>query len=97
MRPRVPALVRGAIVALVAAAITIRFALFAIDNVASFAAHTQAYRNYVAEFRDIHGAVPSHSTIAPDPRLESPLPHQFVNAAVQWDYRDPTIQVLPNQ
>jgi hypothetical protein len=95
MRPRLPAPARAAVVALLAVVITIRFALFAINNVASFTERTQAYRNYVTEFNDIHGSVPSYTVVAPDPRLQVKLPYQFVNAAVQWHYRDPTIRLTP--
>ena len=95
MRPRLPAPARAAAVALLAAGITIRFALFAMGNVKDFADRTQVYPNYIARFREIHGNVPSNTVVPPDPRLEVKLPYQFVNAAVQWEYRDPTIQITP--
>jgi hypothetical protein len=95
LRPRVPSFARAAIVATLVAGIVVRFALFAMANVASFAERTQVYRHYTAQFREIHGEVPSHTTVAPDTRLEIKLPHRFVNAAVQWEYRDPTIQITP--
>ena len=95
LRPRVPLFARSAILTALVAGITVRFALFAMANVASFAERTQTYRNYTAHFREIHGDVPSHTTVAPDARLDMKLPHQFVNAAVQWEYRDPTIQIAP--
>jgi len=95
LRPRVPSLARSAILTALVAGITVRFALFAMANVASFADRTQTYRNYTAHFREIHGDVPSHTTVAPDARLEIKMPHRFVNAAVQWEYRDPTIQITP--
>ena len=95
LRPRVPALARGATVALIAATIAIRFALFAMANVKDFADRTQVYPSYLARFREIHGDVPSHTVVPPDPRLDVKLPYQFVNAAVQWEYQDPTIQITP--
>jgi len=95
LRPRVPSLARSAVLTALVAGITVRFALFAMANVASFAERTQTYRNYTAHFREIHGDVPSHTTVAPDARLEIKMPHRFVNAAVQWEYRDPTIQITP--
>ena len=95
LRPRLPSLARAAIEAALVAGIAVRFALFAMANVTSFAERSQVYRNYTAQFREIHGDVPSHTTVTPDTRLEIKLPHQFVNAAVQWEYRDPTIQIAP--
>ncbi len=93
--PRAAPLARAAILAALVAGIAVRFALFAMANVTSFAERTQVYRNYTAQFREIHGEVPSHTTVAPDTRLEIKLPHRFVNAAVQWEYRDPTIRITP--
>lgn len=95
LRPRVPSFARAAILAALVVGIAVRFALFAMANVTSFAERSQVYRHYTAQFREIHGEIPSHTTVAPDTRLEIKLPHQFVNAAVQWEYRDPTIQITP--
>jgi hypothetical protein len=53
------------------------------------------YPDYVARFRNIHGNVPNNTVIASDPRLVTTLPYQFINAAVQWEYRDPTIRLTP--
>ena len=92
---RMPGLARATIVAAVVAGITIRFALFAMANVTSFAARTETYRTYIASFREIHGDIPSHTVVPPDPRLDVKLPYRFVNAAVQWEYGDPSIQVTP--
>jgi hypothetical protein len=95
MRTRTPALARATILTLLVAGITVRFALFAMGNVKDFADRTQVYPNYLARFREIHGQVPSHTVVSPDPRLDVSLPYQFANAAVQWEYGDPTIQITP--
>ena len=95
MRPKVPSPARAAILTMLVAGIAVRFALFAMGNVKDFADRTQVYPEYLARFREIHGEVASHAVVPPDPRLDVKLPYQFVNAAVQWEYRDPTIQVTP--
>ena len=77
LRPRVPSLARSAILTALVAGITVRFALFAMANVASFAERTQTYRNYTAHFREIHGDVPSDTTVAPDARLDEAAHYQF--------------------
>jgi hypothetical protein len=87
--------IRTAILTAVVAAITIRFGIFANANVRDFATRTHVYPEYLARFRNIHGNVPSNTVIASDPRLETTLPYQFVNAAVRWEYRDATIQIAP--
>jgi hypothetical protein len=95
MRTRTPAFTRVAILTALVAGITIRFALFAMGNVKDFAERSRVYPNYIARFREIHGNIPSNTVVPRDPRLEVKLPYQFVNAAVQWEYRDPTIQIAP--
>jgi hypothetical protein len=90
---RVTARTREAIVATLAAVIAIRFALFAAANVRDFAERSQVYSDYLGRFREIHGTVPSNTTVVADPPTQ--LPYRFVNAAVQWDYRDPTIRIAP--
>ena len=81
-----------AVTALVAA-IAIRFAVFAAANVRDFTERSQVYSDYLGQFRAIHGTVPSNTTVVADPPTK--LPYQFINAAVQWDYRDPTIRIAP--
>ena len=78
---------------IVIAAVAMRFAIFAASNVRDFAERSQVYPQYLARFREIYGTVPTNTTLPAKPPTK--LPHQFVNAAVQWDYRDPTIHVVP--
>ena len=83
------------ILALLVAAVAIRFAVFANANVRDFAQRTQVYPQYLARFRQIHGDIPSHSVVEPDPEFATKHPYQFANAAVQWEYKDPTISIRP--
>ena len=80
---------------LIVAVIAVRFAVFADSNVRDFATRTQVYPEYLARFRETHGNIPSHSVVDPDPGFATKHPHQFANAAVQWDYKDPTIAIRP--
>jgi hypothetical protein len=84
-----------AVFAMVVAAVAIRFAVFANSNVRDFATRTQVYPEYLAKFRQTHGDLPSYSVVEPDAEFAKLHPHQFANAAVQWAYRDPTIQIRP--
>jgi hypothetical protein len=87
---------RMAIITVVAAAMAGRLALFAASNVSRFADQTEEYRQYITLFKQIHGApLPSHSRVAFDSRLRVEHKHTFLNALVQWEYRDPTIELLP--
>ena len=84
---------RALVVSALVAAIAIRFAVFAAANVRDFTDRSQVYSDYLGQFRAIHGTVPSNTTVVADPPTR--LPYQFLNAAVQWDYRDPTIRIAP--
>jgi hypothetical protein len=81
--------------AVLVAAVAIRFAVFANANVGDFTKRTQVYPQYLARFRQTHGDIPSHSVVEPDTEFAKKHPYQFANAAVQWEYRDPTIQITP--
>jgi hypothetical protein len=78
----------------IGAIIAIRFAVFAQGNVTDFAARSQVYPAFLARFREEHRDLPSHSRVTIEPGAAR-RPYQFVNAAVQWDYRDPTIEIAP--
>jgi hypothetical protein len=93
---RLPRAPRTALVALIAAVITGRFAWFAAANVKRFADRTEEYRRYMTLFRQAHGDLPSHSRVPSDPRLSVEHPYKFLNALVQWEYRDPTIDLFPD-
>jgi len=84
---------RALAVGLLVAAIAVRFAVFAAGNVRDFTERSQVYSDYLGRFRALHGTVPSNTTVVADP--PTTLPHRFINAAVQWDYRDPTIRIVP--
>ena len=86
---------RASAVAMLVAFVAIRFAVFANSNVRDFAMRTQVYPEYLAKFRQTHGELPSHSVVEPDAEFAKLHPHQFANAAVQWEYKDPTIQIKP--
>jgi hypothetical protein len=80
-------------VSMLIAVVAIRFGIFAASNVRDFTDRSHVYPQYLARFRQIYGTLPANATVTADP--PTTLPHQFVNAAVQWDYRDPTIRVAP--
>jgi hypothetical protein len=92
---RIGVTARQTIVALLVVAIAGRFTAFAIRNVNWFAQRTEGYRGYLAEFRHIHGDVPVNARVLPDPRLPGPDTNEFLTAAVRWEYRDPTIELIP--
>jgi hypothetical protein len=80
---------------IVIAVVAIRFGLFAHANVRDFSMRSQVYPEYLARFRQVYGGVPPNTTLTLDARLATKMPYQFVNAAVQWEYKDPTIRLTP--
>jgi hypothetical protein len=86
---------RGVAVGVLMAAVAVRFVAFATANVDDFTRRTDVYRQYAATVKAVHGRVPSHTLLAPDPALGTSVPHRFANALVQWEYRDPTIELTP--
>jgi hypothetical protein len=92
---RLAARPRAAVLALVVGAVAIRFALFAHANVTDFAMRTQVYPEYLARFKRTHGSIPRNTVVEADPSFAAEHPYQFANAAVQWEYRDPTIGIRP--
>src|SRR5438093_11456492 len=93
---RAPRAARIAAVSLVATVMAVRFVVFASANVRSFAARTEEYRRYITHFKETHGALPSGSRVAADD-ADPKLPRRFVEALIQWEYRDPTIQLIRDQ
>ena len=86
---------RQGLLALLVAAIAIRFAIFANSNVRDFATRTQVYSGSLSRLRQLYPTIPSHTVIPADAWLDTTQPYPFVNAAVQWEYRDATIRLAP--
>jgi hypothetical protein len=85
---------RPAATMLLGAALAIRFVVFAIDNVHDFAARTETYRQYGQRFREVHGPLSRYSRVRPDSRLRIDHEPRFVAAMIQWEYKDPTIELI---
>jgi len=92
---RMTSTARHALVGIVVLAITVRFCLFAAEGVERFAARTEVYRQFITEFRQQHPVLPRDSAVAIDKAVADRLHHKFLESAVQWEYRDPTIQLVP--
>ena len=96
---RLPALerhqrLRVATIALLAGAVAVRFMVFAVHNVEDFAARTETYRRGGQLFRQVHGRLPRHSRVQLDSRLQFDHEPRFVTAMIQWEYGDPTIELI---
>jgi hypothetical protein len=83
--------VRLVFAAAVVSILAVRFTMFAVANVNSFAARTDSYRQFVTEFRRSHGSLPHHALVEIDSRESAR--RAFLEAAVRWAYHDPSIVV----
>jgi Dolichyl-phosphate-mannose-protein mannosyltransferase len=86
---------RQAVVGLLVAAIGVRFCLFAAEGVEHFAERTEPYRRFIMDVRARHPQLPRDASVPVDVAIADTLHHRFLQAAVQWDYRDPTIRLVP--
>jgi hypothetical protein len=86
---------RNVLVGLLATAIAVRFCLFAAEGVERFAARTDVYRQFIAEFRQQHPVLPRNSEVPIDKAVADRLHHKFLESAVQWEFKDPTIRLVP--
>ena len=93
LRVGAPKATRVAVVTVVAAALAVRFAVFAAANVKSFARRTEEYRRYGELFTQEHGTLPPYSRVGAGP--DAPRhPARFLKALIQWEYRDPTLELI---
>ena len=85
---------RHAIVIALAVAIGARFAVFAWKGADGFAERTEAYREYLVAFRAAHPS-PAPGTVFPvTAEAVRKTPIGFLEAAVQWEYHDPTLRLV---
>ena len=86
---------RLAFVGVLVVAIAVRFCLFAADGVKSFAERTEPYRRFIADVRQRYPQLPRDAEIPVDKAVADTLHHLFLQDAVRWEYRDPTIRLVP--
>lgn len=86
---------RHVLVGILALAIAVRFCLFAAEGVERFAERTEVYRRFIADFRQQHPVLSRDSEVPIDKAVADRLHHKFLESAVQWEYRDPTIRLVP--
>ena len=94
LRARLRPAPRHTIVGLVSAAVAIRFMVFAVEEVEHFSERTERYRQYLAELRQRHPTLPNDAHVTVEPETEKILPHRFLQAAIQWEYRDPSLRLV---
>ena len=91
---RVPDRPRIAIIAIVTAAITIRFMVFASEAVENFAARTEMWRGFGQAIRTEYPQVAPGGEVVLSRALAEKHGRLYLEALVRWEYRDPTIRVV---
>ena len=85
---------RIAIVSLAAAAITVRFALFASEAVENFAQRTEMWRVMGSEFRAQYPNLLRGGEVVIDTELAEKHGRLYLEALVRWELQDPSIEVV---
>lgn len=91
MRGRWQRAARVAVLSVLIAFTAIRFGNFARRGVADITARMEAYRTFLTDLRQKHPTLNNLAVIPVDARTEKDMPLRFLEAAVQWEYRNPTI------
>ena len=84
---------RMAVIALLIAALTIRFAVFASEGVTNFSKRTSVYRHFAQMLHQTTPALAPNSVVFISAREEALMKHRYLEGLVRWEYRDPTLQV----
>jgi hypothetical protein len=91
---RVSATVRQVAMVLLVAGLAIRFGVFASKGVADQAERAEQYRTFLTALRQAHPQVADGTVIPIDPATERRMALRFLEAAVQWEYKNPTIRLV---
>ena len=91
---RLPDVARVGVVAVLVAAITIRFMVFASEAVENFAARTELWRGFGHALRAEYPQGPVGGEVAIPRALADKHGWLYLEALVRWEFRDPTIQVV---
>jgi hypothetical protein len=91
---RVTAAVRQAAIVLLVAGLAIRFSVFASKAVSDQVERAETYRTFLAEFRRAHPDVKDGDVFHIDAKTERVMALRFLEAAVQWEYKNPTLRLV---
>ena len=93
LRPRWSTVARTTLLAVLIAFASVRFGNFARRGVADITARMEAYRTFLTELRRTHPTLDNLAVVPVDATIEKEMPLRFLEAAVQWEYRNPTIRL----
>ena len=94
---RLQSTARVAITGLLAAFVAVRFFLFAAENIANFTEGPERYRRFAVAARERYPKPASGATITAEAAVVEQLHHRFLEALVQWEFKDPTLRLAVQQ
>ena len=97
LEPRWSKATRVAVIAVLIAFNAIRFGNFARRGVADITARMESYRTFLTTLRQTHPTLENGAVVPIDARIEKEMPLRFLEAAVQWEYKNPTLRVVLKQ
>ena len=93
LRPRWSTAARTALLGLLIAFAAARFGNFARRGVGDITGRMEAYRTFLTGLRQRHPTLENGAVVTIDARTEKEMPLRFLEAAVQWEYKNPTLRV----
>jgi hypothetical protein len=93
LRGRVQNAARVALIVVLIAFTAVRFANFARRGVADITARMESYRTFLTALRQTHPSLENGAVVPVDATTEKEMPLRFLEAAVQWEYKNPTLRV----
>ncbi|MBA3638055.1 MAG: hypothetical protein M3541_00920 [Acidobacteriota bacterium] len=93
LQRRVPRNVRLAISGLLGVFVAVRFVLFAAENIRNFTEGTERYRRFAIAARERDPQPAPGATLSADPDTVDQLHHRYLEALIQWEFKDPTLKL----
>ena len=93
LKPRWGDAARVTVITVLIAFAAIRFANFARRGVADITARMESYRTFLTALRHTHPRLDNGAVVPIDAKTEKEMPLRFLEAAIQWEYKNPTITV----
>jgi hypothetical protein len=88
-----PGSARLAITGLLGVFVAVRFLLFAGENIRNFAEGTERYRRFALAARERDPQPLPGAVLHADPAVVEQLHHRYLEALLQWEFKDPAIRL----
>jgi hypothetical protein len=94
LRERWPQAARAVLVGALVLFVGVRFGNFARRGVADAAARMERYRTFITALQQTHPRLEAGAVVTVDAETDKVMPVRFLEAAVQWEYKNPSIRVV---